>query len=173
MRPAGGVAAELLALSAVLFSGQLLRPGLEFAAYLLLAEALSTYLTHCPAHYFVGKVLGISFSSISIGKTSLARVLPARLAGSLRRLPVLTLATKKASLASVSRRRVAAMYASGTAASTGSAFVIAAAATAAEPWPYSGIAWAVALAYLAFDLVFSPRSGDIFRARRALRGSHV
>ena len=60
------------------------------------------------------------------------------------------------------------MYASGTAASCASALVIALIATWAEPLAYSAIAWSLAVAYLLFDLAFSPRSGDLSRARAAL-----
>lgn len=143
--------------------------GLILSAYVVLAELLSTYLTHCPAHYLVGRALGIRFRAIRVGKTTLARALPRSLAGLARFFPILTLSTEKSSLVGSSRRKVAAMYASGTAASVGSAVAIALATTALEPYPLSAIAWAIALFYLVFDLVFSPRSGDISRARAALR----
>jgi hypothetical protein len=54
-------------------------------------------------------------------------------------------------------------------ASTGSALVIATAASLVEPLTYELLAWLLALAYLAFDVVFSPKSGDLMRARTALR----
>ena len=62
------------------------------------------------------------------------------------------------------------MYAAGAVASMGSALLIAVAATLAEPVPYSVPAWAIALGYLLFDILFSPRSGDLMRSKRALKG---
>ena len=145
-------------------------PGLPFAIYVLLAQGAGTYLVHCPAHYIVGRVLGLSFRTIRLGRTTLARVLPARLAGLARLVPILTLSTDKASLAKASKGRAAAMYASGTVASVSSAFVIAVVATTTEAFLPAVIAWLVAIGYLMFDVVFSPKSGDIMKARSALGG---
>ena len=169
MRPATGVAIELLALTLVLGPALVVPPGLPFALYVVLVQLLATYLIHCPAHYVVGTVLGIRFRAIRLGKSTLARGLPPRLAGLSSSLPVVTLSTEKSSLARASRREVAAMYASGTVASVGSAIVIAAAATIVEAPTYSALAWGVALLYLFFDAVFSPRSGDLARARSAAK----
>jgi hypothetical protein len=99
---------------------------------------------------------------------TLARVLPPRFAGLARLVPILTLSTEKASLSKTSKGRAAAMFASGTIASVSSAFVIAGAATASEPTLAAAVAWVVAIGYLAFDAVFSPRTGDLSKARAAL-----
>jgi hypothetical protein len=61
------------------------------------------------------------------------------------------------------------MYASGTVASAGSTLVIATFASLVEPFTYEFLALLSALAYLVFDIVFSPKSGDLMRARTALR----
>lgn len=169
MRPAAGVALEMLALALVLASSLLVPPGLPFAIYILVAELLSTYLIHCPAHFAVGSAVGIRFRSMRLGKTALAKVLPPKMASFARLFPILTLSTEKSSLARVSRTKVAAMYASGTIASVGSAMAIAAASVVFEPYPFAAAAWAIALLYLGFDALFSPRSGDIYRARIAAR----
>ena len=137
--------------------------------YIILVELASTFLIHCPAHYIVGSALGIRFTSIRLGQTTLAKVLPQTLSRVTSLIPILTLSTDKASLARVSRPRRAYMYASGTVASAVSTLVIATAATLVEPLTYELLAWLLAIAYLAFDVVFSPRSGDLMRARRALR----
>lgn len=143
-------------------------PGLPFALYVLVAQLLATYLIHCPAHYLVGAAVGIRFRNIHLGRTTLARVLPARLAVLARLFPILTLSTERASLAKASKQKAASMYASGMVASVSSAIVIAAAATLREPFPYAALAWVVAIGYLLFDLAFSPRSGDMMKARAAL-----
>ena len=170
MRPFYGVSAEVALLGGFLALAPAVPGGLVFALYVVAAELLATYLLHCPAHYLVGAALGLRFQRMSIGRTTLARVLPGRVASLARLLPVLTLSTDKSSLAVSSRRRVAAMYASGTVASVLSALAIAITAVCLEPSEYSVPALIVALAYLAFDSAFSPRSGDLMRARRALSG---
>ena len=168
MRPIVGTLIEIASLAALLGLSSFVPPGLSFGLYVIVAELMATYLVHCPAHYVVGSLVGIRFRSLRLGKTTLATVLPARLAGLTRWFPILTLSTIKTSLANVSKRRVAMMYRAGTFASVSSALVIAAAATSVEPLLYAGLAWAIALGYLVFDLVFSPRSGDLSKARATL-----
>jgi hypothetical protein len=147
----------------------IIQPGPFLWLYIILVELASTFLIHCPAHYLVGSVLGIRFTSIGLGRTTLAKVLPRALSQVTKLIPILTLSTDKASLSGVSRRRRACMYASGTVASAGSALVIATFASLVEPFTYEFLALLSALAYLAFDIVFSPKSGDLMRARKALR----
>ena len=169
MRLIIGISVEVAMFAGILVGSALIPPGLPFALYVILAQLAGTYLVHCPAHYIVGGVVGIRFRKIHFGRTTLARVLPVRFAGLARLVPILTLSTDKASLAKASSGRAAAMYASGTVASVSSAFVIAGAATTTEALFPAAVAWLVAIGYLAFDVVFSPRSGDIMRARTALR----
>ena len=168
MRPVIGVLIELVALGAAASIGAAVPRGSAFALYMVVVELLATYLIHCPAHYLVGMATGIRFRSIRLGRTTLARVLPPRAAGLARLLPVLTLTVDRSSLAKASNLDASIMYASGTVASVCAAFVAAIASTWTEPAPLSAIAWAVALVYLAFDAVFSPRGGDLMRAKRAV-----
>ncbi len=168
MRPLYGVSAEVAILAVFLGLSTAVPPGLAFGVYVLASELMSTYLLHCPAHYVVGGALGIRFSRMGLGRTALARILPGRAAGLARLLPVLTLSTDRASLAAASKRRAAAMYASGAIVSVSSALAIAAVASGVQPALYSALAWALAVSYLAFDAVFSPRGGDLGRAKRAL-----
>jgi hypothetical protein len=168
MRPVFGVSIEILVLAALLSLGSFLPPGLLFGLYVVVAELAAAYLIHCPAHYFVGTILGVRFRSIRLGYTTLARSLPVRIRGVTRFLPLPTLSTDRSSLGSLSGRRAAAMYASGVAASVSSAIIVAAVATYSEPPLYAGLAWAVALLYLASDIVFSPKSGDLRKALDAL-----
>jgi hypothetical protein len=170
MKPAAGISLELLGLAASLSLAPLIPAGIVFALYLVAVEFLATYLVHCPAHYLTGLSLGIRFRRIRIGRTTLARGLPPSLGSLAGALSVPTLVVDRKSLAAVSRLRAASMYASGTIASVGSAILIAAAATPSVPSPYIIPAWAFAVGYFAFDLVFSPRTGDLKRARAALAG---
>jgi hypothetical protein len=164
-RPAVGISLEIAALTASSLLSLIVPGGLVYAAYLIVLELSATYLVHCPAHYLAGMALGIRFRRIRFGRTTLARVLPARAAGLARFLPVLTLSVEKGSLALVSRRRASAMYAAGTVASVLVAFMIALVSLWVEPLGFAALTWAVALGYLAFDVVFSPKSGDLMRAR--------
>jgi hypothetical protein len=169
LRPILGVLVEVAVLSTIMGGVLLIPPGLPFALYVIIAELAATYLVHCPAHYVVGRLVGIRFRNIRLGRTTLAKALPARYADLARLFPILTLSTDKDSLAQASKGRAAAMYASGTVASVSSAFVIAGVATFTEALLPAAIAWLVAIGYLMFDVVFSPKSGDIMKARAALR----
>ncbi len=171
MRPAPVIVAEVVLLAAVLASSALVPSGLPLGLYVVVVELLATYLVHCPTHYVVGRIVGIRFRRIRFGRTTLARALPESLSSIARLLPVLTLVTAKASLTHVPKGKLALMYEAGTVASVSVALAVAFAAAFAEPPAYAAFAWAAALAYLAFDWVFSPRSGDLARARAALGGS--
>jgi hypothetical protein len=167
MRPATGVTIELAALAGVLLAVRFVPGGPQFLIYALASELLATYLVHCPAHYVVGTALGMRFRRIKIGRTTLARTISPRLAGLSGIFAVPTLVPDRNSLSATSPRRAAAMYASGTLASVASAFVVAAAFTASLSTLSALLAWGVAVGYLVFDAVFSPRTGDLMRARRA------
>jgi hypothetical protein len=163
-----GVLLELIALAGILLLSLWIPAGLPLGVYLVFAQLMATYLVHCPAHFIVGTAVGVRFRELRLGRTTLARVLPNRLKGLVQRLPILTLVTDRSSLVKVSRSRLAAMYASGTIASIGSAFAIATLSTLVEQPTYFLLTWAVAMAYLVFDVVFSPKSGDLKRARAVL-----
>lgn len=165
MRPLAGILLESAALVLALSISFAIGPGLERLLYLLVAQLLTTYLIHCPAHYVVGTLVGIRFRSIRLGRTTMVRALPAPLRSLGRLLPVPTLATEKGSLARVSRPRAKAMYLSGVAASSGSAFVFAAAVILSDPWPSAVVAWVVAAGYLLSNVAFSPQAGDVMKVR--------
>ena len=167
MRPVLGVSLELTVLALGASIGLEIPGGLPFALYTIVLELAATYLAHCPAHYLVGSAVGIRFRSMRLSRTTLARVLPAKMGGLAQFLPVLTLSVDRGSLGGVSKGELSAMYASGTIASVCAAFAVALASPRAEPAGYAMLAWAIATAYLAFDVVFSPRSGDLMRARIA------
>ena len=168
MRPSIGVSAELLALAAVIGAGYFVPSGIFYLFYIAAAQLLATYLIHCPAHYFVGRAFGIRFTRIGLGKTTLARALPSQLGRIAGLIPILTLSIDKASFAGLPKSRISAMYMSGVVASSASAIALAGAVTGGPFWT-AVAAWLVALGYLLFDIVFSPRSGDVMRARRLRR----
>lgn len=83
-------------------------------------------------------------------------------------MPVLTLAIDRSYSAGVSKGGLATTYASGAVYSIGSAFMVAVAATLVERPAYFLLTWVVAIAYLTFDVVFSPKSDDLKRVRAVL-----
>ncbi len=165
MRPVIGISLELLALACIAAIAGAVPSGSIYDIYLLVAQFLATYLIHCPAHYVVGRFAGIRFRSIRLGRTTLTRALPARFKSLGGLLLILTLSTEKSSLSGVSRPRIKAMYLAGTVASSGSAVVIAAVVALSGSLVPSVLTWALAIGYLLFDIVFSPKSGDVMRAR--------
>jgi hypothetical protein len=169
MKPILGIAVELVILAVFVALIRLLQTGLFLWLFVIIVELVSTYLVHCPAHYLVGSLLGIKFRDMSIGRSTLAKALPQNLSRVSRLIPILTLSTVKSSASQVSGRRRAWMYASGTIASCASTLIFATVASLLAPIPYALLAWIIALGYLAFDVVFSPKSGDLMRARLALR----
>jgi hypothetical protein len=166
LRPLAGVSAELIALTAVIWAGYFVPSGISYLIYIVACQLLATYLIHCPAHYLAGRAVGIRFTKIGLGKTTLARALPPRFRRIAGLIPILTLSIDKASLAGLTQSRISAMYMSGVIASSAIAFAIAAAVTGGPVWT-AVAAWLVALGYFLFDIVFSPRSGDVMRAKKA------
>lgn len=162
-----GVALEVVSLAAVLGAFYFIPAGTSYLLYVVLTQLITTYLIHCPAHYLVGRAVGIRFKSIKLGRTTLAQALPPQLAPLVRLLPILTLSTDKSSLVGLPKARISAMYLSGTVASSGSAIAIAAVVSISGPPILDFLAWFVAIGYLLFDVVFSPKSGDVMRARVA------
>ncbi len=169
MRPITGILLELLVLAGFLGLSPLVPGGILRIFYLLLAQFLTTYLVHCPAHYLVGKSLGISFRALRVGRTTLAKALPPRLGALAQFAPILTLSADKKSLEDVPVARVKAMYLSGVVVSCSSAIIIATSVTFSGDIMLTSLGWTFALGYLAFDIVFSPKSGDVARARKFQR----
>ncbi|MBI3841335.1 MAG: hypothetical protein HY297_05235 [Thaumarchaeota archaeon] len=165
MKPVLGISLELLALACALALSLVVPLGAVRYLYIIAAQFLATYLIHCPAHYVVGRALGIRFRSIRLGRTTLVKALPDRFKSLGRLFPILTLSTERSSLARASRLRAGAMFSSGTVASSGSAVVIAAAVSPYGDVVATLLASAFAAGYLTFDIVFSPRLGDLMRAR--------
>lgn len=95
-------------------------PLLNFAlaALLQVGGALLLFLfSHCFAHWFVGRLLGIRFTHYFVGTSSIARLLP--LPDLLQELLVIPgIAVDEESQRTAGRRRLAAMYAAGPVLST-------------------------------------------------------
>ena len=132
---------------------------------LLLAQGIILYAVHCPSHYVVGRMVGIRFSGLVVGRSALrkssSRVV--RLIGERAVTPVLIV--DRGSLARVSPLRRKAMFYSGVTASTTAPFLVALYASLTGD-PISILATLiVSIGYLTFNVFYSPRTGDVYRAK--------
>lgn len=169
MRPLFGVALELGALTAVAYAASVLAKWYPFSILaFLLAQVLTIVLVHCPAHYIVGRALGIRFSRMKLGRSTFARVLPPSLKriGSL--LVVVTLSVDPESRRSTPPKRLRAMFLAGVTGSAGGAIILASAASLAGNYADGLITWLCAIAYLVSNVRFSPMAGDLKRARAVM-----
>jgi hypothetical protein len=153
----------------LLFVRPTLPPAAAFG--LLVAGAVILLVApHCLTHYIVGRVVGIRFLYYFFSHSALAR-LPLPLVRPLaQRLPLLTIKVAPYDLLRVPRKRAAAMLASGTVVSMGLPWLaVAYGFMQGQPVAATLVA-VVAGANVAFTLYFSPRVGDLSRARRVLAG---
>lgn len=169
MRPIFGILLELAALTVLLAVASMLANLWPLSILvLLLAQLLTTILIHCPAHYMVGRALGIRFRGIKLGRSTAFAALPSSLKRIGTFLVVFTLTVDRASKRTVAPSRLRAMYLAGVAGSVGGAFVFALVVSLTVNYPAAAATWLLALAYLASDVRFSPAAGDLMRARAAV-----
>ncbi len=132
---------------------------------LLLTQGITLYAVHCPSHYVVGRIVGIKFSGLVVGRSALrkstSRVI--RLIGERAVTPVLIV--DRTSLARASPLRRKAMFYSGVTTSTGAPFLVALYAALTADTPSTLVTLVAAIGYLAFNIFYSPRTGDVYRAR--------
>ncbi len=169
MKPSYGVILELAALI-ILLAG-VLRVVIPFPfsiVLLLVAQALATVLIHCPAHYVVGRILGIGFSKISLGRSTSTKALPPSMRRVAPILIVFTLSVDARSKRTAAPRRLRAMYLAGVTGSVGAAIMFALTISLTGGYLASLLTWLFALGYLLSDLILSPLSGDLMRARAAM-----
>jgi hypothetical protein len=166
MRPLPAVVLQLVALTIVAYTASVLASWYPLSILvLLLAQAVTTILVHCPAHYVVGRTLGIRFSRMKLSRSSGVRLLPSwlRRIGSL--LVVFTLTVDPVSRKSASPKRLKAMFLAGVSASLGSAVMFALAVSLVGNYVAAIVTWLFAVGYLASDIKFSSEAGDVMRAR--------
>lgn len=127
------------------------------------------YFPHCLAHYIVGKILGIKFLYYFVGRSSLTKMNLPLVTSILKVVPVLGIKIDKKSSSNISRRKMAAMYASGVLASMLCPLI---------PFIYSltqldhlAIIFVGVLSFgnIAFTTYFSSKVGDFSKAFKTLR----
>src|SRR2546427_10054162 len=131
----------------------------------LLAQGIMLYAVHCPSHYVVGRIVGIRFSGLAVGRSALRKASSrvVRQIGERAVTPVLII--NRVSLARASPLRRKAMFYSGVAASTAAPFLIALYASLSGDQVSILATLLLAVGYLVFNIFYSPRTGDVFRAR--------
>ena len=166
MRPFFGVALELVALAIVAYLASALVNWYPLSVLVLfIAQILTTVLIHCPAHYLVGRLLGIEFSGIRLGRSSAVRLLPTSLERIGGLLVVFTLKVDPRSKMSAPPKRLRVMFLAGVVASLGSAITFAIIVSLTGNHVIGLITWLFAIAYAASDILFSPKAGDLMKAR--------
>ena len=141
---------------------------LAFLLYLIAWFCL-LFFPHGLTHYLVGVVVGLRFRHYSFGKSSVSKLRMRFLSVFASKLVVLTLRVDHASLRSVSPLRRSIMFSSGAVASMVLPFFAAAASIGHLPSALSALLLLISAANFAFDLYYSPKAGDISRAKYAPR----
>lgn len=141
---------------------------LKFLIYLVAWFCL-LFFPHSLTHYIVGTLVGIKFQYYCLGRSSVYKLkLPfARAIAS--RSVILTLKVDQRSLRSASRGGRAVMFSSGAVVSMILPFFAAVASLGRLQMNLSAFLLSLSIANLAFDLYYSPKAGDISRAKSATR----
>lgn len=137
---------------------------LRFFIYLV-SWGFLVFFPHGIAHYFVGRVVGVRFSYYFMGKSSATKLKLPVLGTFLSWFPVPTLRIERASFRSVSHRGRTAMFASGAIASMVMPFFAAAGSIGQLPTWLTAVLFLISVVNLVFDLYYSPRVGDLHRAK--------
>lgn len=158
------IVGTFFALYLIFIAPDLSNTPLRFLLYLVAWGCLE-FFPHGLAHFIVGRMVGVRFSYYFLGKSAATKLKLPFVSWIAKRLPVLTLKVHRVSLRSVSRGGRAVMFASGAAASMILPFIAAVASLGRLPILFSAILLLVSAANLAFDLYFSPKVGDLSRAK--------
>ncbi len=137
---------------------------LRFILYLISWGCL-VFFPHDLAHFIVGRLVGVRFSYYFLGKSSVTKLKMPLLGAIAARVPVPTLKIERCSLRSVSRGGRTAMFASGAVASMILPFFAATASIGHISMPLSAALLLISLANVGFDIYYSPKVGDISRAK--------
>jgi hypothetical protein len=164
------VAGLIVALILLWLAPTLRNPLLAFLLYVI-ALVFLVFFPHCLAHYAVGRLMAIQFDYYRSGKSGIAKLKLPVVSSLGSKLPVLTLKVDRSSLHSADRLRAAAMFSAGAVASMVFPFIAAASSIGHLPLILSITLALIAAANLLFDLYYSPKAGDLARARAFYRSS--
>lgn len=127
------------------------------------------YFSHCPTHYVVGTLLGVSFTHYVVGHSNLTRLNGRAMREIVRLLPTLGLRIDKTGGVQSSPRRRAALYASGAVASMLLPLFPTVFSFHVGNTTVQILLTLMTLGNLALTLYASPRTGDLARAKKSWR----
>lgn len=162
------VAGVLFGISLIALAPTVPSMPLAFLLYLMAWSCL-LFFPHGLVHFIVGVLVGVRFRGYSFGRSSISKLRMGFLSVFASKLVVLTLRVDQASLRSVSPLRRSMMFSSGAVASMILPFLAAAASIGHLPLALSTLLLLISVANLAFDLYYSPKAGDISRAKSVSR----
>ena len=123
------------------------------------------YFPHCLIHFIVGRIAGITFTHYLIGSSALVKLELPYLRKVLRYLPVLGIRTDRASLRRSSPRARRLMFESGAYGSMLLPSLAVIFSLSYSSATTSALLIIMSLVNVAVTLYYSPRAGDIWRAR--------
>ncbi len=122
--------------------------------------------SHCIVHFLVGSLVGVKFSHYVLAPSGLSKLsLP--LTSLAKLVPIPGIRTKKASLGKASKAAKRAMFASGTIASMVVPVISPILALLRGLTLVASLLGIATLANILFTLYYSPRAGDLSRAKKA------
>lgn len=131
------------------------------------------YFTHGISHYLVGKMLGIGFKEYFIGISNLVRLDIPLIRNVAPLIVTIGIRTEKESMRSTSRYRKAWMFRSGALSSMFSPFLVPVYATILGLYIEAILLYSLSAGNVLFTLYFSPRAGDLWKAKNTLRPNNL
>jgi hypothetical protein len=139
--------------------------------FYVIIQGLLTYFAHCPSHYLVGSLLGVRFNRLILAKSAMRNEKSPALRFIGNHAFTFSLILDRRSLNKVPARARRVTLLAGVTASISLPFLVAILAFLDGSAGSEIATLAFALFYLAFNTVYSPRTGDVYRARMLSRGA--
>ncbi len=132
---------------------------------LLFAWFALWFFSHDLTHHVVGKIGGISFEYYFLGRSAIRKLKLPLVPKLMNRIPVLVLKIDRSSLERASSRARKWMHASGAVVSMLLPWVIVPSIFAVTPYWVGASITLLILGNTLFTMYFSPKTGDLYRAR--------
>jgi len=123
------------------------------------------FFIHDLMHHAVGKMFGIRFQYYFLGRSAIRKLNLPLVSSLMRRVPVFVLKVDRSSLSGASPRKRRWMYASGAVASMGLPWIIVPSSFSLGPYWVGVFFVMLVLGNTLFTLYFSPKTGDLYRAK--------
>lgn len=132
---------------------------------LLFAWFAFWFFSHDLTHHIVGILGGIRFQYYFLGRSAITKLKLPLISSAMERVPVLVLKLDKDSMSKASPRAKRWMHASGAISSLVLPWIIVASIFSIKPFWVGVLFTLLMLGNNIFTLYFSPKTGDIYRAR--------